>query len=333
MTNEPKDMGSFEWLRQEVLEMAPASSTEDRDLLWADEEHQLAVARDPDGRVEIFVVGDPLHPATRAVRDHVQHQHWQSVGGGKIAANRLVLPHTDGFDGAAAFICAELLANGLHDDPTEAFASTEPVIAMLLGRVSAGDEMLVGLVGELLVLHALLAAVKPAGRPEILESWAGSTPSSRDFQLGEIGVEVKTTPGPTSKHHIQGFHQVEPGISIGDVPETALFLLSLGIRWLTADVAQGWSVASLVKAIVALLPDDASRESMLFKARQYGGDGAHSYHHAKDRELPSVHPALHREIRATLRPGRPSDPPAPTSGRRAFRCHGPRLGHLQGRLT
>jgi hypothetical protein len=285
MTEVP-DERSFEWLREKVLQLRPAAKSAERDLVWADAEHTLAVAREPEGRLEIFLLGDELQAATRPVRERLEYQVWNRAAGEPITANRLVLPHADGFDGAAAFVCAELVANGYHDVPASAFALTEPVIAMLLRRATTRDDVLVGLVGELLVLRALLAATPPAGRTELLGSWAGSAPSSRDFQIADIGVEVKTTTGPTSKHHIQGFHQVETGVSVGGVPEAKLFLLSLGISWLPAGTSQGWSVSSLVEATLALLAEEQDRDDLRFKVRQYGGEGGQGYDHVKDRELP-----------------------------------------------
>ena len=96
---------------------------------------------------------------------------------------------------------------------------------------------------------AVLASASDADRATVLGSWAGSAPSARDFQLGSVGVEVKTTQGASSVHHIEGVHQVELGHSNQGVAETALFLLSLGIGWVASE-DEGHSLPELVDSIL-----------------------------------------------------------------------------------
>lgn len=277
---------SFEWLRSEVgsLEAAPDRNT--RTIVWADSAWSLAVARDHRGRLEVFVVGDELVPTVPIVRDAIEYQHWTTSTGEPLAANRFVFPNAPHFDGLAAFICAELIENGLYSDPSSAFRRTEPALALALRRASLGNEVLLGLAGELVVLQALLRAADPGSAMSILDSWAGSVPSSRDFQLGPVGVEVKTTTGPTSYHHINGVHQIELGFPVDGVQETSVFLLSIGLRWLDGDTHGGTSVPQLVDGIMARLPDDQARDNVLAKVRQYGGDGTLGYDHIEQHHLP-----------------------------------------------
>jgi hypothetical protein len=258
--------------------MPAASTGEARDLVWADGAQSLGVSRDEHGRVEIFVVGDPLVPRDNMVAENLVHNVWSTQSGGHVPASRLVLPATRHLDGFAAFVCAELVENGLERDRERAFALSEPIIAMALRRAGISNQALVGLAGELSVLAALTAAA--ADPAAVVQAWAGSVPSSRDFQLGRVGVEVKTTTGSQSEHHIQGFHQLELGKSVGGVPETHLFLLSVGIRWQTVG-SSGRTIPDLVDAVIARLPEADDAKALLDKVKQYGGDASVGYDHAE----------------------------------------------------
>ncbi|MBU5423415.1 PD-(D/E)XK motif protein [Cellulomonas hominis] len=269
---------SYEWLREKIAGMPAATTGEARDLVWADGAKTLGVSRDEHGRVEIFLVGEPLVPRDRLVAENLVHNVWSTRSGGQLAASRLVLPSTRQLDGFAAFVCAELVENGLEHDRDSAFAQCEPVISMALRRAGISDQSFVGLAGELSVLAALIAAA--ADPSAVVACWAGSVPSSRDFQLGPVGVEVKTTTGSQSEHHIQGRHQVELGKSVGGAPETHLFLLSVGIRWQTVGSA-GRTIPDLVEAVLGRLPEADDAVAFLDKVRQYGGDASVGYDHMK----------------------------------------------------
>jgi hypothetical protein len=266
---------SYEWLREKIGQTPPSAGDRARDVVWADGAKSLGVSRDELGRVEIFVIGDALVPQDTLVAENLVHDVWATRDGNYLAANRLVLPATPHLDGFAAFICAELVENGLDVDRAEAFARSEPVIAMALRRAGISNQALVGLAGELLFLSALASSTPDASA--VVEAWAGSVPSSRDFQLGPVGVEVKTTTGSQSEHHIQGFHQIEFGTSVGGVPETHLFLLSIGIRWQPVG-APGRTIPGLVDGMLERLGDDDAN-AFLDKIRQYGGDASVGYDH------------------------------------------------------
>ena len=81
--------------------------------------------------------------------------------------------------------------------------------------------------------------------------------------VGSVGVEVKTTQSTVSTHQVSGFHQIERGESHGGVPETDLFLLSLGIEWLEGG-AGGTSLPDLVDSLLAVTPGhDAQKDFLL----------------------------------------------------------------------
>ena len=275
---------SYEWLRGALGELKASSTQLDRTLVWADSGRSLAVSRDPLGQLEVFLVGDPLQASSAIVADNLQHQIWTTREGASLPANRVVLPDAPHFDGVAAFILSELLENGAAEDLDEAFRHSEPVIALALRRAVLSNQALVGLAGELFVLARMVETLRHRSI-QVIEGWFGSVPSSRDLQVGTVGVEIKTTSGLESVHHIQGLHQIEPGLSVDDLPETHLFLLSIGVEWLpTADVA-GRTIPDLVNTVLGALEDTTQRNVFLDRVKQYGGDAAIGYDHRTHQDV------------------------------------------------
>lgn len=274
--------GSFEWLREQLPGLPRAVSEDDRELVWVDEARTLAVSRDPEGRLEVFLPGAPLTPSMKTVADSLSHHQWQFQEGGVLDANRLQFAAAPHFDGVVSFLCAELMKNGAAADRPRAFGRSEPAIALALARAALGSEVLVGLAGELLVIEGLTRVARGGDqRSAVMSGWAGSVPSSRDFRLGTTGVEVKTTSGTASKHHVQGLHQIEVGHADGGDVETELLLLSLGLRWIESEEG-GNTIPSLVEAIAGRLEAD---EKEVFHQRlgQYGGDAGSGYRHDRDK--------------------------------------------------
>jgi len=263
----------YEWLRERIVVLPSAPGPEARTLVWAAAGDAVGVSRDDDGRLEVFIIGPPLKAVNPVVRDALSHDRWTTTGGDTIEAARLLLPPAPHFDQIAAFICAELLNNGVADHREAGFARTEPIIALALTRARMGNEFLVGLAGELLVLRALLAQA-PHASSRILESWKGSARTSRDFQLGSVGIEVKSTTGRASTHHVQGLHQIGLGVPVDDVPESSLYLMSIGLTWLDPGVTYGQSLESLVTSIDAVLADDVERSAFANALAAYGDGGS-----------------------------------------------------------
>lgn len=273
---------TYEGLRARIVSLQSERDARSRTLAWVSGDRQLAVSRNPAGRVEVFVAGDPLRATTEAVGDVLEHDRWAAEGGEEFSASRVVLPPGAHFDQFAALLCIELVDNGVAHDHHAAFAAVEPLIELALTREHATDLTLMGLIGELALLKQLLNEVPAGVRFGVLNAWAGSEPSARDFQLERVGIEVKTTQGASSIHKVSGVHQVELGRSNGGTAETHLFMLSLGIRWV-ADVGEGMSLPELVDDVLALVPDDEDRAALLARIKQYGGDSAIGYDHVRDR--------------------------------------------------
>ncbi len=275
---------TFERLRERLGEQPPAPSAQDRELIWADQRHRLALARDDRGQVEIFVVGSPLTASTRAVAANLVHHTWRASDGSTFEASRVVLPSEPHFDGVATLVCAELQRNGVHRAPQSAFAQVEPVIELALRRAVLGDEALAGLAGELVVVDRLLRVTTAQAAVEVVDGWYGHDRSTRDLQLRDVGVEVKTTTGHRSIHSISGVRQVELGRAVDGRPETSLYLASVGITWLEEGVTGGLSLPGLIDSILSHL--QAARvgtevvTEFLKRVMQYGGDAGLGYDHA-----------------------------------------------------
>jgi hypothetical protein len=272
---------TYERFRNEIARLAAAPDASNRQLLWMSE-GLLAVARNELHCVELFLVTEhPLRASISVVEDLLAHQVWTSSQG-DLSAARIVLPRGEHIEQLAALLCVEMIDSGLGEDRQKAFAAVEPLLALALSREMVGDPVLNGLIGELALLRRLLSQVAPSSRSDVLNAWAGSNPSSRDFQLGSVGVEVKATQSTVSRHQVSGFHQIECGESNGGVQETDLFLLSLGIEWLEAG-AGGTSLPELVDSVLDVTPGDEAKEDLLARIKQYGGDITIGYDHRRDR--------------------------------------------------
>ena len=285
MADNTRDSVTYEWLRERVSGVARADESAARELLWVDADHRLALARDSASRVEVFVTGPPLVAATKTVGDALEHDTWRTSHGDELPATRVVFPMGEHLDHVAALLCVELLDNGLHQDAQGAFERAEPLVALALSRDQVTDQALLGLVGELAFLDHMLAAVLPNAVNEVLASWAGSSPSARDFQFGSVGVEVKTTQTGTSTHHVQGVHQIELGHSNSAGPETDLFLLSLDLSWVDQG-DDGQTLPRLVESVLRRVPEPGVRADLVARIRQYGGDSAVGYDHERDHGRP-----------------------------------------------
>src|SRR5690349_11266946 len=107
---------TYEWLREVVSNIEPATARETRQLSWATAKHVLGLSRDTKRRIEVFVVGEPLTATVASVAEVLEHQTWTFEDGSRLEANRVVLPSGEHFDHFGALLCVELIDNGLHVD-------------------------------------------------------------------------------------------------------------------------------------------------------------------------------------------------------------------------
>lgn len=275
-------MLTFEEILRVASELEAASSSEDREVVWLSSRNVVGLARTYEGRVELFFRGPELNVRSRVIRQCLEHHTWHRTGGDPVEANRIMLPGVGHFDQVAAFISTELLRNGADTDPAAAFLRSEPIIELAIHRLRLSDEALLGLAGELVILEGLLSAAPRGAVGMVVSSWFGWRESRRDFELGEVGVEVKTTTRTVSAHRVQGVHQVEPVSGAEDL----LILASVGAEWVPDGSANAYTIPSLVDSVVehvrhASAEPEATNliRAFLARLREYGDASELGYDH------------------------------------------------------
>ena len=272
---------TYEDLRDSLRVVPKAADSGQRDVAWLAGD-TLGASRNEHGQLEIFMRGSQLVCRYPNVSARVDHDSWLQSDGTYLEASRLVLPAEGHYDALAAFLLAHLVENGAKEDLTQGFRKSEPAISVVLETWLAHEEKLVGLSGELLVLRELLRQ-QTGHVADVMSAWQGHQHTARDFQLGAVGVEVKTTRKDASRHHINGVRQVELGHRRGGGHETHLFLVSVGIATIAADepVEHAWSLPGLVDEVLSLLDKavleeaehDRIRTEFLAKVHGYGDGG------------------------------------------------------------
>jgi hypothetical protein len=182
----------------------------------------------------------------------------------------------------AALIAVELHRCGFADPQSlpDAFGQVEPLIELGLRRTALTEEHVVGLMGELICLEAMLDA-SPAleFHSSVLDMWRGHS-GGRDFVIGDVGIEVKTTELLVSSHKFSGLHQVEAGAQ-----ERSVYLLSVG---LCSGGEEGQSLPELVERILKRLaqgraPGTEGRTPLqrrfLAEVARYGQANSLGYNH------------------------------------------------------
>lgn len=276
-------MTSYEDARQ-LIESAPrAAHPGIRDVKWMTDAHVVGVARDTDGRVEVFLRGPELRPSSSIVRDSIEFRVVHRDGQQPIDANRLLLPVLAHFDQVAAFICTELLRGGADSSLARAFTQTEPIIELAIERLRLSNQAIIGLAGELLLIDALCRRAQDAQVAEIISGWDGWRRSSRDLIVGTTGIEVKTTTGPSSSHFVESVHQVERDDgSGGGAQEDRLMLVSIGLQ-LSADEGSAFTIPQLVDGIIARMSAaglaDSAVEKFVSHLTEYGATSGGGYDH------------------------------------------------------
>ncbi|RKS77498.1 putative PD-(D/E)XK family protein DUF4420 [Motilibacter peucedani] len=279
---------SYEHQLELVLGLERPADPNERLITWCAGSGPVGLARDSAGHIEIFLEGPPLPARSRTVRDALEHQPWQrQADAPDLLASRLLLPAAGHYDQVAAFLCTELLRNGAEEDVRAAFQLTEPVIELALERLRIADRALLGLAGELLVLEALLRCAGDHHVEALLASWTGYLEAPRDFQVGDVGVEVKTTTRTSSSHLVQGYQQVDVGHGVDGVDEHALLLVSIGLEWAHVDEDESTSTTlpGLVEAILGRVHATMGRAAgpavarLLANTEAYGEPNQIGYQH------------------------------------------------------
>lgn len=237
---------------------------------------RLSVGRDLHGGYAIFLIGDAIEVSLPATRRAARIDMWQDGDGREFKALRLLFPSGDHFRAAASAISAELILRDLeHRDAAEVFPDVEPFIELMISRILLPPESALGLLGELIVLRALLSPLLravPELRDDPTIAWKGHEQKSRDFSVGDLSIEVKTTVGALAQHQVGSLRQVEPRMLDGGGVEV-LYLASLGLRPFAGT--GGRSIAGEVDAVLDLLgPRGGTRtkgqEAFLQRVKAYG---------------------------------------------------------------
>jgi hypothetical protein len=283
---------TYEELLQRVGMLTRPDEPMQRNVHWLNAAHVIGISKTREGRIEIFLAGPALNPSSRTLRDAIEHQPWWRQGGDEPAfeANRLLLPGVGHFNQVAAFLCAELLRNGVEVALERAFLETEPILELAIERLRLSDGAFLGLTGELLLLGALCRSVGDAEAALVVDAWAGWQQSLRDFTWGAVGTEVKTTTRSTSTHQIQGTHQVElNGGGGGGQREEGLYLVSIGLQE-TEPHGNSFTVPDLVDRIIERLGEVGRPETadvFVARVREYGSGAGFGYDHRSMRDDPA----------------------------------------------
>ncbi len=226
----------FEDLYKLTLDLTSPKSADERCVRWCGNAKQLGVSRQPNEGFELFLRGDALSMRSALVRRHLRHDVWRESNGNEFAATRIAFPADPHFQAVAAFVAEELFRNGLTESVPKAFAASEPILEMALRRTGLSDETIIGLIGELHVLNMLLLLREtPAERAATFEAWRGYQQSAHDFVFANVVIEVKTTRGSRSVHHVHNIGQVDPARAPDGAPLQHIHVISLGLVPLEAD--------------------------------------------------------------------------------------------------
>ncbi len=291
-------MHTFEEILQIINDLQPQQDNDLRSVEWCDPENSIAVAKQSDGKIEIFICCDRIQPRSQIIAGHLEHDPWMADGKPSFDANRLVLPPYPHFDQVAAFLITELLTNLQDLEMLDAFYQAEPVIEMALRRTALSEQEIIGLMGELRLLEIFLRTAQTTEqKATCLSSWNGFRRASRDFEFEATknSIEVKATRYNRSRHQVSNLKQVDPERNTSGVPIENLYLFSVRIQ----VVSPGQSSASTTlplqvdKVLKLLGPNidpgnrNAVQELFLQNLALYGGTPGCSYLHDDVRNAPA----------------------------------------------
>lgn len=279
---------TFESLLRLVEQLPQPKVDDEREVHWVDAGHVVGISRQQGGAIEIFLCGEELRTSSLLIKRHLRFDEWTRGGGDVFRANRLVLPSEDYYIPTAAFLVEELLRRNIIVSLASGFFQTEPLIEMVLRRTALTEDEILGLLGELRFLEALLAiAPDQRTKARAIDAWRGHERGTRDFVIGTCGVEVKTTRGDHSRHSISNVMQVDPRRSLSGEAQEELFLLSLGFRPVEQPLGlSGFSLPESVDSILSSLASAGQSGEMgelqvlfLEKVSRYGSGKERGYEH------------------------------------------------------
>lgn len=260
----------FEAIRTAVRSLPKSDRFQHLRFLPLGRKSSAGIAKNANGGYELFFLCPRIEPQNLKLQRCISFGNWSTETASSFEANRISLPSEPYFDSLVASIMSEYLRLEALVGHAKAFGSCEDLIALAFDKTAMQPQVPVGLAGELYLLHTLLSHSQESSSREIFGWWIGHGRTSRDFEIRDIGIEVKTTTGSTSTHSISSISQVEPGLS-ASLKESRLYLLSIGIVWLPPESDGGTSIRDLVNEILNLLDNDL-RPTFQNQLRAYGGD-------------------------------------------------------------
>lgn len=285
-------MTTYEQQLEIVEDLQLPSTPDERYIRWCLDGAPVGFALTPAAQIEIFLRGPALDARFERVRQATEHQRWFRSDGDELLANRILLPGAGHFDKMAALISTDLMRNGGIDDLPSAFATTEPLIDLAIGELLLAQNAFLGLCGEMLLLRTLLEAAPPSRNREVLDAWHGYRETPRDFQLGFVGVEVKTTTSGTSSHQFEGIHQLELGHGVDGTEEDHFYLCSVGLDWVVDGKDESTTtLPEIVEALLARMQEtlgpvaDNHINSFIRHISEYGLASELGYDHARMSEF------------------------------------------------
>lgn len=276
-------MLKFEDILTSVSSLPRGSGDDDRRVHWFDSAPRIGVARQLNGRLEIFIVGEAIATKSPLVQRHLRFDSWSSQNGMLFLANRVVLPSDDHFVASAAFLVEELLRNGILNNAQHAFGKCEPILELFLRRSALDEQTIQGLYAELLVLEVgLQVADSSEAAATIVQGWKGWGPASRDFNYKDIALEVKSTGGPLSRHVISSLEQVNCKLSAEGKPLERLLLISVGLH--ASGAGHGRTLPQLVSSVIERIEQLSgvgapTAQELLDRIARYGATESQGYIH------------------------------------------------------
>ena len=240
--------------------------------------NKFGMGRDNKERYLLFFACSDLEVGSEVVKAAiVSNQSWKNIDGTIVSGFMIGLPKDDAFLIAATSIVIELIRIDVKSrELSVVFTEIESYIELVLRRLILTPTSIVGLIGELIVVEAILRTLileKKQSPLDVLKYWKGHSPAARDFDFGTLEFEVKTTTKDTSTHMIDNINQVQS--------QNKLYLISIGLTLAETDTLL--SVKSLVDSIMKLLSGSkAAQDQFLICVSKYSKEASYNHETMSD---------------------------------------------------
>jgi len=226
----------------------------------------LAIGRSADGDYSIFLVGPRFEPIDEQDTNFFKYGTWEAVGSvSTFPGTKIILPGSSNFPSIVALICFELIRSAAGENAAASWEACRDLVLLMIERMAESNSELLGLIGELFVLRAMLTSEgvrEHYSTREVVRNWFGSGHTARDFQFSGVGIEVKTTVRKFSRHHLAGVRQSEVGHGVNGQFEDKYILVSIGLGDDTSDGEV--SLSGLVSEIRQLISESQDDDTLSY---------------------------------------------------------------------